>query len=66
MPLSLVLWTLLLWATPSKAAPPAAQYDQKQTGDYNIHLHLQDFQIIALLGGDPFAVSPPFLALRLF
>ncbi|KAK9732252.1 hypothetical protein QE152_g12959 [Popillia japonica] len=24
-------------------------YDQKQTGDYNIRLHLKDFQIIALL-----------------
>lgn len=27
-------------------------YDQKQTGDYNIQLHLKDFQIIALLGED--------------
>lgn len=27
-------------------------YDQKQTGDYNIQLHLKDFQIVALLGED--------------
>lgn len=29
-------------------------YDQKQTGDYNIRLNLKDFQIIALLGEDTF------------
>lgn len=27
-------------------------YDQKQTGDYNIQLHLKDFQIVALLNDD--------------
>lgn len=27
-------------------------YDQKQTGDYNIQLHLKDFQIVALLSED--------------
>nr|CAI5842601.1 unnamed protein product [Callosobruchus analis] len=27
-------------------------FDQKQTGDYNIQLHLKDFQIIALLADD--------------
>lgn len=27
-------------------------YDQKQTGDYNIQLHLKDFQIVALIGDD--------------
>ncbi|XP_066155974.1 uncharacterized protein [Euwallacea fornicatus] len=31
---------------------PQLVYDQKQTGDYNIQLHLKDFQIIALLGDD--------------
>ncbi|XP_044732207.1 uncharacterized protein LOC123295062 isoform X2 [Chrysoperla carnea] len=29
--------------------PKKEEYDQKQTGDYNIRLHLKDFQIIALL-----------------
>ncbi|XP_018562691.1 uncharacterized protein LOC108904566 [Anoplophora glabripennis] len=33
---------------------PQTVYDQKQTGDYNIQLHLKDFQIIALLGDDYF------------
>ncbi|KAJ8964517.1 hypothetical protein NQ314_004812, partial [Rhamnusium bicolor] len=31
---------------------PQTVYDQKQTGDYNIQLHLKDFQIIALLSDD--------------
>lgn len=31
---------------------PQTVYDQKQTGDYNIQLHLKDFQIIALLADD--------------
>ncbi|CAH1101686.1 unnamed protein product [Psylliodes chrysocephalus] len=31
---------------------PQTVYDQKQTGDYNIQLHLKDFQIIAVLGDD--------------
>ncbi|XP_066260485.1 uncharacterized protein [Euwallacea similis] len=31
---------------------PQLIYDQRQTGDYNIQLHLKDFQIIALLGDD--------------
>ncbi|KAL1491958.1 hypothetical protein ABEB36_012472 [Hypothenemus hampei] len=31
---------------------PHLVYDQKQTGDYNIQLHLKDFQIIALLGDE--------------
>uniref|UniRef100_A0AAR5PS70 Spondin domain-containing protein n=1 Tax=Dendroctonus ponderosae TaxID=77166 RepID=A0AAR5PS70_DENPD len=61
MPLGLVLWALMgallvgAAPTPSRAPPNPAHYDQKQTGDYNIHVHLQDFQIIALLGGDPFS-----------
>ncbi|KAK4875649.1 hypothetical protein RN001_012071 [Aquatica leii] len=29
------------------------KYDQKQTGDYNVQLHLKDFHIFALLGDDP-------------
>lgn len=39
-------------APSSKNSSPQAVFDQKQTGDYNIQLHLKDFQIIALLGGD--------------
>lgn len=27
-------------------------YDQKQTGEYNIQLHLKDFQIIAVLADE--------------
>lgn len=27
-------------------------FDQKQTGDYNVQLHLKDFQIVALLNDD--------------
>ncbi|XP_065155763.1 mucin-2-like [Atheta coriaria] len=29
-------------------------FDQKQTGEYNIQLHLKDFQIIAVVGDDSF------------
>lgn len=36
---------------------PQMVYDQKQTGDYNIQLHLKDFQIIALLGDEALGVS---------
>lgn len=39
-------------APSSKSSPPQTVFDQKQTGDYNIQLHLKDFQIIALLAGD--------------
>lgn len=39
-------------APSSKNASPHTVFDQKQTGDYNIQLHLKDFQIIALLAGD--------------
>lgn len=31
----------------SRSSSPT--YDQKQTGDYNIQLHLKDFQVVALL-----------------
>ncbi|GJQ84026.1 hypothetical protein Trydic_g10491 [Trypoxylus dichotomus] len=31
---------------------PLGSYDQKQTGEYNIRLHLKDFQIIALLSDE--------------
>ncbi|XP_044754518.1 uncharacterized protein LOC123313622 isoform X2 [Coccinella septempunctata] len=34
----------------SKSKGPQLVYDQKQHGDYNIQVHLKDFQIIALLG----------------
>lgn len=40
-----------------KSALPQTVYDQKQTGDYNIQLHLKDFQVIALLGDEAFGVS---------
>ncbi|CAG9864045.1 unnamed protein product [Phyllotreta striolata] len=33
-------------------SPTQTYFDQKQTGDYNIQLHLKDFQIIALVGDD--------------
>lgn len=33
----------------------APTYDQKQTGDYNIQLHLKDFQVVALLSESAFA-----------
>nr|CAH7742707.1 unnamed protein product [Callosobruchus chinensis] len=60
--LPVVLLALAL-ATKATAAPskgskaqktPSAGtvFDQKQTGDYNIQLHLKDFQIIALLADD--------------
>ncbi|KAG5867408.1 hypothetical protein JTB14_034389 [Gonioctena quinquepunctata] len=50
----------LLIVIPGNCAPkskknehsPHTVYDQKQTGDYNIQLHLKDFQIIAVLGDD--------------
>lgn len=34
----------------NKYKPP--NYDQKQTGDYNVQLHLKDFHIVAVLGDD--------------
>ncbi|XP_044271114.1 uncharacterized protein LOC123015449 [Tribolium madens] len=37
-----------------KTSLPQTVYDQKQTGDYNIQLHLKDFQVIALLGDEAF------------
>ncbi|XP_050504280.1 uncharacterized protein LOC114333331 [Diabrotica virgifera virgifera] len=39
---------------PKKGEPPVLHtvYDQQQKGDYNIQLHLKDFQIIAVLGDD--------------
>nr|XP_023020290.1 uncharacterized protein LOC111508888 [Leptinotarsa decemlineata] len=51
----------LLIVIPSDGAPkskksdhhsPHTLYDQKQTGDYNIQLHLKDFQIIAVLSDE--------------
>lgn len=44
-----------------KSAAPHTVYDQKQTGDYNIQLHLKDFQIIALLGDDAFSDGVRFI-----
>ncbi|CAH2001935.1 unnamed protein product [Acanthoscelides obtectus] len=35
-----------------KTTSAGTVFDQKQTGDYNIQLHLKDFQIIALLADD--------------
>lgn len=56
------LWFVVCSGILAEAAPyksknkgrdvPQLVYDQKQTGDYNIQLHLKDFQIIALLGDD--------------
>lgn len=37
----------------SKSKGPQLVYDQKQKGDYNVQVHLKDFQIIALVGDDP-------------
>lgn len=37
-----------------RSAVPQTVYDQKQTGDYNVQLHLKDFQIIAVLRDDYF------------
>lgn len=37
-----------------KGSKSSSQYDQKQTGDYNIQLHLKDFQIIAMVPDDSF------------
>lgn len=42
------------------SATPRTVYDQKQTGDYNIQLHLKDFQVIALLGGEGSALGVSF------
>ncbi|CAH0554547.1 unnamed protein product [Brassicogethes aeneus] len=50
-----ILGACLVEAAPrskSKTSLPQTVYDQKQTGDYNIQLHLKDFQIIALLADD--------------
>lgn len=33
----------------SRTKSSSPTYDQKQTGDYNIQLHLKDFQVVALL-----------------
>jgi hypothetical protein len=30
-------------------------YNQKQTGDYNVRLHLKDFAVVAVVNEDPFA-----------
>lgn len=32
----------------------APTYDQKQTGEYNIQLHLKDFEVVALLSDSAF------------
>lgn len=37
-----------------KDSKSSSQYDQKQTGDYNIQVHLKDFQIIAMVPDDSF------------
>lgn len=36
----------------NKNASPT--YDQKQTGEYNIQLHLKDFEVVALLSDSAF------------
>lgn len=36
----------------SKDSKGSTLYDQKQNGDYNIQLHLKDFQIIAMVADD--------------
>lgn len=41
-----------VWCAPKSRNRQQVSYDQKQTGDYNIQLHLKDFQIVALLGED--------------
>lgn len=52
--------TLIICVLPVRPAPHSSRYrsrsrtssptyDQKQTGDYNIQLHLKDFQVVALL-----------------
>lgn len=38
----------------SKNRNSAPTYDQKQSGDYNIQLHLKDFEIVALLSDSMF------------
>lgn len=44
--------TIPVTSAPSSKNHHPTVYDQKQTGDYNIQLHLKDFQIIALLPGE--------------
>ncbi|KAK9877008.1 hypothetical protein WA026_016035 [Henosepilachna vigintioctopunctata] len=44
---------ILCTAAPkSRNKGPQLVYDQKQKGDYNIQVHLKNFQVIALLGDD--------------
>lgn len=31
---------------------PSATYDQRQTGDVNVQVHVKDVQVLALLGSD--------------
>lgn len=59
--INFVFVALASGAPRSKNNDKLTTYDQKQTGDYNIQLHLKDFQIVALLGDDTlgaFGVSP--------
>lgn len=45
--------TVALFASAAVGAPKGSKsktnYDQKQTGDYNIRLNLKDFQIVAIV-----------------
>ncbi|CAH1374801.1 unnamed protein product [Tenebrio molitor] len=43
---------LSVQSAPIDAPSPKLVYDQKQTGEYNIQVHLKDLQIVALLGDD--------------
>lgn len=51
-----LLWCeviLLLICAMTNGSPTerVATYDQRQTGDLNIHINVKDFKIVALLGG---------------
>jgi hypothetical protein len=48
---------LSVQSAPIDAPSPKLVYDQKQTGEYNIQVHLKDLQIVALLGDDALGVS---------
>lgn len=55
--LNLLAIFCIVSTAPSK---PKAVYDQKQNGEHNIQVHLNDIQIVALLGEDGLGVRNNF------
>lgn len=53
----LYLLSIFCLANSAPSTKPKALYDQKQNGEHNIQVHLNDIQIVALLGEDALGVS---------